>query len=181
MPEIEIRPAVSDDIPLLMGLDHHYYSNYTWQIDINQDRDDSLIAIHLTKIRLPRLMQVEYPWSLNTLAENWLERTVILIAVLSGHPVAYAGLALTDQGLGTRVTDLVVDRPLRRQGIGSALIWSSFEWALQAGSRSLVIEMQPKNDPGIQLARKLGFEFFGYRDYHYPHQETGFYFGKRIV
>ncbi len=180
MPEIEIRPAIASDIPFLVGLDHHYQSNYAWQMDFNQDREDNQISIHFKKIRLPRAIQVEYPWSPNALAETWMERPVVLVASLSERPIAYAGIALSDQGLSAWVTDLIVHRPLRRQGIGSALIWSCIEWALQANSQSLVLEMQPKNDPAIRLAQKLGFEFFGYRDYHYPHQETGFYFGKRL-
>lgn len=180
MPEIEIRPAIASDIPFLVGLDHHYQSDYVWQIDFHQNREDNHININFQKIRLPRSIQVEYPWPPHALAENWMERSVVLIAALSSRPVAYTGLSLPNHGLSTRITDLVVHRPLRRQGIGSALIWSALEWALQAGSQSVVLETQPKNDPAIRLAQKLGFEFYGYHDYHYPHQETGFFFGKRL-
>ena len=138
------------------------------------------INIHFRKIRLPRPIQVEYPWPPEALTENWIDYPAILIAVLSGQPVAYSALKLPDHGLNTWISGLVVHRPLRHQGIGSALVWSCIEWASQAGSKSLVLEMQPKNDPAIRLAQKLGFEFFGYHDHHYPHQETGFFFGKRL-
>jgi GNAT superfamily N-acetyltransferase len=180
MPEIEIRPAIAADIPILISLDHHYQSKYTWQIDFKQDREDNQINIHFRKIRLPRSVQVEYPWPASALAENWTDRSVVLVAALRGQLVAFSSLALYNHGLSTWITDLVVHRPLRRQGIGSALIWASMEWALQAGSQSLVLEMQPKNDPAMHLAQKLGFEFFGYQDNHYPHQEIGFFLGKRL-
>lgn len=180
MPEIEIRPVTTSDIPILVGLDHHYQSEHAWQIDFSQDREDNHISIQFRQIRLPRSVQVEYPWPANYLADSWMQYSAILVAVFSEQPVAYASLNLKDHGLCTWVSDLVVHRPLRRQGIGSALIWACLEWAIQTGSNSLVLEMQPKNDPAIRLAQKLGFEFFGYHDYHYPHQETGFFFGKRL-
>jgi len=47
-------------------------------------------------------------------------------------------------------------------------------------SHNLVLEMQPKNHPAIQLALKLGFEFCGYNDRHYVNHEIGIFFGKSL-
>ena len=180
MPEIEIRPAVASDIPFLVNLDHHYNSDTVWQMDFQQDREDSQITIDFRKIRLPRSVRVEYPRSPHAIAENWMQRSELLIAILDGRPIAYAGLTLSNQLLITWITDLVVHRPLRRQGIGSALILASLEWAIHAETSALVLEMQTKNDPAIRLALKLGFEFCGYNEHQYANHETGIFFGKQL-
>jgi hypothetical protein len=36
MPEIEIRPPTSADIPKLVEIDHDYLSDYVWQMDTAQ-------------------------------------------------------------------------------------------------------------------------------------------------
>ncbi len=180
MPEIQIRPAIETDIPILTNLYHHYQSDYAWQMDFDQDRENNHIAIHFRKIRLPRSIKVEYPWSPNQLAQDWMSRPALLVAELAGAPIAYTSISLRDNDQNAFLNDLVVHRHLRRQGIGSALVWSCLDWASQTGAQSLVLEVQPKNNPAICMAQKLGFEFIGYHDRHFPHNETCFFFGKRI-
>jgi ribosomal protein S18 acetylase RimI-like enzyme len=75
---------------------------------------------------------------------------------------------------------LVVIRRLRRQGIGSALILAAQEWGMQHDTRRLVLEMQPKNYPAIQMAHKLGFELCGYNDRYYANNDIALFFGKSI-
>ncbi len=54
------------------------------------------------------------------------------------------------------------------------------EWAAAGGARALVMEMQPKNDPAIQFALKLGFEFCGYSDVHYANHEIGLFWRRAL-
>jgi ribosomal protein S18 acetylase RimI-like enzyme len=85
------------------------------------------------------------------------------------------------QGLApqtTWITDLIVMRRLRRQGIGTALILASQEWALQKKSRRIILEMQPKNYPAICLANKLSFELCGYNDHYYTNNDIALFFSK---
>ncbi len=180
MPEIEIRPVIAEDIPLLASLHHHSQTDYVWQMDFQNRREDNEININFRKNRLPRTIRLEYPRSPHTLQENWMERAGILVAVLAGRPIGYAALSFGFERLTTWVTDLVVHRPLRRQGIGSALLLAAMEWAMQAECSSLVLEMQTKNDPAIRLATKLGFDFCGYQDHQYANHETAIFFGKRL-
>jgi GNAT superfamily N-acetyltransferase len=74
------------------------------------------------------------------------------------------------------VEDLAVDRDQRQEGIGTALILAAKEWCGKRGVGRLTLEMQPKNYPAIQFAQKLGFDFSGYNDQFYKHQEIAIFF-----
>jgi GNAT superfamily N-acetyltransferase len=78
------------------------------------------------------------------------------------------------------VTDLVVKRRVRRQGVGMALISGARNWAAQQNDNRLVLEMQSKNYPAICVAQKLGFEFCGYNDMYFPNQDIALFFVKKF-
>jgi GNAT superfamily N-acetyltransferase len=191
MPEIEIRPVVASDIPALIALDHNYYSDHVWQLEISSGKNADPLEVlssaservhtaSFRQVRLPRQVLVEYPYPHETLADDWKARSGLLAALLEGSPIGYASLMLNIAPLTTWVTDLVVSFPLRRQGIGKALVMASLEWADQMESQNLVLEMQTRNYPAIQLAYKLGFELCGYNDRHYPDHQIGIFFGKSL-
>src|SRR4030066_1762356 len=115
MPEIQIRPAVSQDIPVLISLDHDYVSDHVWQMDITQDEKE--IRIDFRQIQLPRSVRVEYPRPVQDLIADWQNRSALLVGMLKGEVISYASLMLGCAPLPTWVTDLVVMRRLRRQGI----------------------------------------------------------------
>jgi len=179
MPEIEIRPVSADDVPALVGLDHTYTSDYVWQMEIQQP-EDGQVGVQFREIRLPRSVRVDYPRSPRLLTEDWVERDGLLVAQFEGEVVGYASLSLGIAPLTCWMTDLVVKRRLRRQGIGSALVLAAQEWGTQHGSRNLILEMQPKNYPAIHLARKLGFDFCGYNDRYYANHDIGLFFAKGL-
>jgi GNAT superfamily N-acetyltransferase len=181
MPEIQIRPAIAADIPLLIKLDHHNTSDHAWQIEFHPERDQGQIMVHFRQVRLPRPARVEYPRSPHSLAEDWDERSGVLVALLNERPIGYASLMLGRVPFTTWVSDLVVAQSYRRQGIGSALILAASEWAQHMESRNLVLEMQPRNYPAIRLAYKMGFEFCGYNDFYYANHEIGIFFGKPLL
>lgn len=185
MPEIEIRPAIASDIPTLISLDHNYFSDHVWQLETSSGKNSDLLSeqVHLAsfrEVRLPRQVLVEYPNPPQTLSEDWKARSGLLVAVLDSEPIGYASLMLNIAPLTTWVTDLVVDQPVRRRGIGKALLLASLEWADQVQSHHLVLEMQTRNYPAIQLVNKLGFEFCGYNDRYYPDHQIGLFFGKSL-
>lgn len=174
MPEIEIRPAVPQDIPLLVEIEHHTQSNYVWQMDrvVNEGE----INIHFREIRLPRAVRIDYPRKPALLLTQWTQRTQVLVAAIAGTPVGYIGLSDQQAPATAWVNDLAVRSDLRRQGIASALVLASQEWALQCGLRRMILEMQSKNHAAIRLALKLGFEFGGYSDHYYSNQDIALFF-----
>lgn len=178
MPEIEIRPAISSDIHPLVNIDHSYTSTYVWQMEIQQSNDQ--VSSRFRKVHLPRSVRVKYPRTYQKLPDNWTHRSALLVAILNEEPVGYISMDLNIAPHATWVTDLAVERRLRRQGIGSALVLAAREWAKHHESYNLVLEMQPKNFPMIQLALKYGFYFCGYNDRYYENRDIALFFSRPI-
>ncbi len=92
MPQINIRPAVAADIPLLVELDHDYVTDYVWQMDV-QRPEEGQINIGFRQVRLPRSARVEYPRPVRALRENWQSRSGLLVARLQDQVVGYISLS----------------------------------------------------------------------------------------
>jgi GNAT superfamily N-acetyltransferase len=154
MPEIEIRPAVQDDIDILVKMDHSYTSDHVWQMD---PPPQSLI-------------------------KHWESYSGVLVAVHSGEPVGYTSLVENMMPITTWIMDLVVRPNLRHQGIGSALMLAALDWTgAQTKTQRLILGMQTKNFPGINMAQKLGFDYCGYIDHFYPNRDIAIFFTKWII
>ncbi len=184
MPEIKIRPAIDTDIPVLAALDHNYTSDFVWQMEIRRDEtglsEASQIQVGFREVRLPRSVLVEYPRPFQRLLIDWKERHGLLVALLEAEPVGYVSMMLGIAPLTAWVTDIIVKRRLRRQGIGSALLLAAQEWGNQQECRTLVLEMQSKNYPAIKLAEKLGFDFCGYNDRYFVNRDIAIFFGRSL-
>lgn len=177
MPAIEIRPAIATDIPMMIALDHHYTTDHVWQMDT--ERDNGEISIRFREVRLPRAVRVEYPRSPKLLADDWDRRSGLLVALLNQEIVGYVSLMRIIAPKTIWMTDLVVTKPLRRQGIGSALVLAAQEWTTdQTRCKRLVLEIQPKNYAAINLAHKLGYNFTGFDDHHFANNDIGIFFAK---
>lgn len=76
------------------------------------------------------------------------------------HPVGYALLVLRhDMVSGTQsydITQLFVQEPLRRQGIGRALIEGARLLAQDEGRSGLTIAAHPENDAAVLACRAMG-------------------------
>ncbi len=178
MPKIEIRPACEEDIPILVGIEHDYKSNYVWQMDLTQE--DGQIRVTFRDIRLPRPVSVEYPRDPQLLSEDWAERSGLLVAVLEGIPVGYVALAEAISPKTAWITDLAVAEQARRKGIASGLVLAALEWGRRRKNRRVILEMQSKNFAGIRLAARLGFEFCGYNDHYYANQDIALFFAQYV-
>jgi len=178
MPQIEIRPAISSDIPILAEIDHGYKSSYVWQMDFVNE--DGRLEAHFREIRLPRPVRVEYPRSYRRLLEDWNTRPVVLVGVLEGEPVGYISLAEHISPTTAWVTDLAVASHVRRQGIATGLVLAGQEWAGHHHNRRMILEAQSKNFPAIRLAQKLGYEFCGYNDHYYTNQDIALFFAQLL-
>ena len=179
MPEIKIRPVVETDIPILVAMDHNYVTDNVWQMDTFQ-QEGEIAAVRFRPLRLPRSASVSYPRNPQDLAADWMNRLVVLIAELDGTPVGYVSVSASQAPRTAWVTDLAVARRVRRQGIGTALLLAVEAWAAQHGSTRLVLEMQPKNYPAINLAEKLGFNFSGYSDRYFTNQDIALFFARSV-
>lgn len=174
-----IRKAISSDIPTLMGLDHGYSTDHVWQMSL--ERGATEIGTIFREVRLPRPMRVTYPRDYERLADEWTNRSALLVAENGELLLGY--LSIVDgpaQAMGW-ITDVVVDLRHRRSGVASRLIGAAREWCRKRGIRILFMEMQSKNYPAICLAKKMGFMFSGYSDQFYPEQDIALFFSMSLL
>jgi GNAT superfamily N-acetyltransferase len=173
MAEIEIRPAISSDLPALIKLGHFVETTHVWQMDVNSDLDQ--IETRFREIRLPRAVRLEYPRNPSDLADTWTHKNLFLSAIYQGQPVAYLTININESNTA-KISDLVVSEQLRRQGIASAMLVSARDWAKSRGIKKVVLEMQAKNHAAIQFARKMGFEYCGYCDDYFTNHDIAVFF-----
>lgn len=174
MQTVKVRPAISNDIPVLMSLEHGYSTDRVWQMASDKSPDE--IRVSFREVRLPRPMRVNYPRDPGDLVEEWTSRTVVMVAELEEALLGYVSLIKGPSTGSAWVTDLVVGRRHRRQGIGNRLLVEACSWSRQRGLSRIYVEMQSKNVPAIRLARKLGFAFAGYSDMYYSNQDIALFF-----
>jgi ribosomal protein S18 acetylase RimI-like enzyme len=168
-----------NDLPHLVRIEHSYQSLYVWQMD--RLVEDGQINVHFRQTRLPRPVRVDYAGSNPLLnEENWSQHLAVLVGCVDQVPVGYIGLSDQVAQKTLWVTDCVVSEDLRLQGIGTALLLAAQEWGAQNGFRKSIIEMQSKNHPAIQMARKLGYEFCGYNDHYYINQDIALFFSRAL-
>ena len=178
MPSFEIRLAVASDIVRLIAFDHSCSSDYVWQLELRREVGQAVVSFR--EVRLPRSIQVKYPRNPASLADEWMRRDVMLVALEAGNPIGYlCGTVDYPSGVAW-VTDLVVSPLHRRKGAASELLSAIQSWALERGIRRLILESQSKNQAYIRLAQKFGYEFCGYNDQYYPTQDVALFFGRRI-
>ncbi|MEE8356494.1 MAG: GNAT family N-acetyltransferase [Anaerolineales bacterium] len=178
MTEINIRPANSTDIPKMVSVDHNYATGHVWQMTL--DLTDIQTQVSFREVRLPREVHVNYPRITRKLVDDWTKRDLLLLAEEDEIVRGYISVRLGLAPASAWVDDLAVDRIIRRNGIGSALVLAAQDWCGKKGIHRLTLEMQPKNYPAIQFAYKLGFEFSGYNDQYYRDQEIAIFFSSYI-
>jgi GNAT superfamily N-acetyltransferase len=178
MPEIEIRPGITDELNILLGMDHSYQTDYVWQMD--RSVRDASVTVSFHEIRLPRPVQVDYPNNPRSMANDWGLNPSILTARMSGSISGYIRIIENYLPNTAWVTDMAVVRPLRGQGIASGLVLAAQEWAANRGMRRMIIEMQSKNYPAVHMAMKLGYEFSGYQDHFYANGDIALFFTRYL-
>ncbi|MGA9531148.1 MAG: GNAT family N-acetyltransferase [Anaerolineales bacterium] len=171
---MHIRPAISSDISGLVQLDHGYSTDHVWQMAYQND--GGRVSAQFQEVRLPRPMRVRYPRDAELLIDHWTEKAVVLVAEDDDERSGYLTIENGTAPDSAWVTDLVVDLRSRRQGHASSLIRAARTWASERGYAILYLEMQSKNYPAIQFARKHSFIFSGYSDRYYPGGDIALFF-----
>ena len=176
---VEVRPAKSSDIKLLIDLDHNFSTEYVWQLDLGQERPE--FAVGFREARLPRAMAVSYPRDPRLLEDDWQDRGALVVAEAEARIFGYVCINTQIAPGALWITDLVVNTLHRRRGIGTRLMLQAQDWAREQGIRRVILEMQSKNYPGIRLAQKLAYEFSGFNDRYYENRDIALFFAKRLA
>jgi len=172
--DIQIRKAISSDIPKLLQMDHGSSTSHVWQLSINKQVGE--IAATFREVRLPRPMQISYPRDPQRLPDEWTRYAALLLAERDETPMGYLVINLAMAEQSGWITDLVVDLRFRRQGVGSRLLRAALLGARERDFQRLFVEMQSKNYPAIALAQHSGFQYAGYSDVYYRDQDIALFF-----
>lgn len=161
------------------ALDHTYQTDHVWQMDLREESEH--MVVRFRTVRLPRMMEVMYPRDPAHLAQLRDKLDCFLIAVSDDLVLGYVNLQVdVTQPAKGWIHDLVVDAPLRRRKIGSALLEQATRWAQLHDLHQLTLEVQTKNYPAIQFIQKYGFAFCGFNDHYYNNQDIAVFFTKSI-
>jgi ribosomal protein S18 acetylase RimI-like enzyme len=178
MPEVQVRPAVATDIPILVTIEHASQTDCVWQMDLQ--REEGQLGAIFREIRLPHSVSVPYPRETASLPDSWNRKAGMLVASIGGQVIGYVRMNDNILPRTAWLTDIVVSPRFRRQGVGSALILAAQTWAVDRKNNRALLEMTTKNTPMIYMARKLGYEFCGYNDLYYENQDIALFFGRSI-
>ncbi|HUV90238.1 MAG TPA: GNAT family N-acetyltransferase [Anaerolineae bacterium] len=175
---MHVRPAWPKDMEACRALDHSYTTDRVWQMETREESD--LWTVTFRAARLPREILVNYLRQGEDLAAGWRRRDGFLLVEERGHVVGYVALtAQIEHGI-VRADDLVVDRPWRRRGIGTALLRAAAQWGRERDLVRLVVEVQTKNYPAIRFCRSRGLAYCGYNDHYWPSQDIALFFGQSL-
>lgn len=178
MAEIEIRPAISSDIPELMRFDHSIETTHIWQIETM--KDDKEMNVHFLETRLPRPLTLPYPKNIDEMPDTWTQHSLFLTARMDAKLVGYLILSIEKASRTAQITDLVVDAAARNLGIASGLILSIHNSLRSQGIRKLSIAVPNRNQAAIALAKKMKMEFCGYVDHFFINQDAALFFSSII-
>ena len=123
---MNIRHAISTDIPKMIALDHNYATDHVWQMTM--DLTESQTQVSFREVRLPREVHVNYPRTYHKLVDNWTDRNLLLLVEDGEYIRGYISVQLGLAPASAWIEDLMVDRLQRRKGIGSALIQAARDW-----------------------------------------------------
>jgi GNAT superfamily N-acetyltransferase len=120
MAEVKIRTAVSPDFSLLSAFNHTVKTDMIWQMD--RVAENGFEAANFREIRLPRPIQVDYPYSVDNLLDRSKTMAVVLLACMDEVPVGYIGLSTLQAGSTSWIRDLAVHERWQRRGFASVLL-----------------------------------------------------------
>ncbi|HEC22631.1 MAG TPA: GNAT family N-acetyltransferase [Chloroflexi bacterium] len=175
---LTIRSATPTDYEFGLQLDHSSSTDYVWQM--TYEESEGALRVAFRPARLPRSMKVLYPRSGEALLRSWQLHNSFLVAEWDGEVVGYVNVREEVAQETAWVADLVVDRPHRLRGIGTALLRAARQWALESNLRRLIVETHTKNYPAIRFLQKRGLVFCGYNDLFYPNQDIAVFFGQML-
>jgi len=175
---MQIRPANAEDLKPCAMLDHSVTTDRVWQMETREE--GGVLTTTFRVVDLPREVEMAYPREGEGLLAAWHHRDEFLVAEEQGRICGYVAMTADPEHDIVWVGDLVVDRPMRRQGVGTALLRSAGRWGLKEGLGWLTVGVKTKNHPAIAFCRAAGLTFCGYSDPYWPGRDIGLLFGAAL-
>jgi len=179
MTNVNIRIATQKDFDSIAVINPSVEISKTWQMD--QGFENGTMTTMFREITLPRPIRLAYPFSEKSIRKNLEENGLNLVAEDKKHLFGFISLIQSDGIPAARVTDLIVDENYRRRGIGTSLLISAVDWLITRNVNGITLEMMLKNYPGINMSKKLGFEFCGFNEIYFQNGQTAIFFHRKII
>ena len=130
-----------------------YWTDAYLDVETTVEPGISRIAFCQKKLEAPVEKKLEVTWM-----ENWLHAPLLFAAVDEEDNMAgYIELNLERWNNRMRVTNLFVEEPFRRKGVGAALMEHAVQVSRKAGARAMVLETQSCNMPAIRFYLSQGY------------------------
>jgi len=135
----------------------------------------------LDEIMVIELASFSLPWSRKSYEELWpLGSIDIWVGRVVGEMVGY--YLVQSIGEEMELHTFAVKPEFRRRGIGLALMEHMLANARDAGTRYILLQVRPSNDPARMLYGKLGFEDYAIRrNYYRDNGEDAFVMRLRLT
>jgi GNAT superfamily N-acetyltransferase len=177
---MEVRPAVPHDVDVCRLLDGSCQSDSVWNMQQVAERD--AVSVRLSRVRLPRPLEVPYPANLDDLSERLKRGGLVLVAAEGELGIAGCLAASYDRACAVAwVGHLLVSPEKRRQGVATALVREAARQVGEAGMRVLMVPCLAKSSPAVAFCRHLGLELCGYNEHQYADHAVTLQFAYRIV
>ena len=95
--------------------------------------------------------------------ERWVANAIadpgrpVFVPVIDGSPVGYQVISPPDDNRIGRLEILAIAEEQRGAGIASQLLLHSLHWCSQQGATRVVTATQGRNEPSLELHRRVGF------------------------
>jgi GNAT superfamily N-acetyltransferase len=175
-----IRDGLDSDIGACLNLDHHFETDYVWQMRYAEDTDQRQIIFQIEK--LPRILETSWDVSEHRLRLAVPAEHCFLIAQDrdQGDILGYLTMRHDPVYQIAQLQDLVVSFPYRRRKIGTRLLTVARNWAREHGLVRLTAEIMTRNYPGIQFCQHTGLTFSGFNDQYFPKQDIALFFSSSL-
>ena len=182
--QIVIRDGLQTDIPFCLQLSSDYETDNVWQMTVEDDRQEGgdEIRVSCRRQRLPRQLHARHDTDAHHLEMAIYRRHcfVVMQAGASGPLLGFASMRVDETCQIGYLQDVVIDKPYRRQSLGSRLVNVARLWARENQLRQIMFEIATTNYPCIQFAQSLGFVFCGFNDRHFPSREIAVFFSVAV-
>jgi ribosomal protein S18 acetylase RimI-like enzyme len=167
--EVEVRPASDGDLSRLTTIDVTYPTGRVLALERHGKSAEMSFSFHWLEREPGEALYADY--SVEGFQRGLSRADLFLVALIQDRPVGHLQILVPAFTDAAEITDLAVDKPARRSGVGRALVDSAVRWAKEREFRALWVEPSADNAEAIEFYLSLGFRLSGFNDRMYSNRD----------